>query len=147
MSDLQKFCDRNEFAFKSRRLTYTFSIRNNIKQTTMPEVNRFEIHGKQGVVRFDVILEDAKVNKNPIKRVSTFGETTLEDIYSKLQVRIGRKLFIKSLNYLLGSRRTKEKVRVSTTILIGRTKKEGSRSSGKAEKATNFWRRHTVQGN
>ena len=59
----------------------------------MPEVNRFEIHGECGVVRFDVILEDAKVKKNPIKRDSTFAETTLEDIKTKLQVRIGIKAF------------------------------------------------------
>ena len=60
-------------------MTYNFSVGNNTKQTTMPEVNRFEIHGERGVVRFDVILEDAKVKKTPIKRISTFGETTAEE--------------------------------------------------------------------
>ena len=74
-------------------MTYNFSVGNNTKQTTMPEVNRFEIHGERGVVRFDVILEDAKVKKTPIKRVSTFEETTLEDIKRKLQVRIGITVF------------------------------------------------------
>ena len=59
----------------------------------MPEVNCFEIHGEHGVVRFDGILEDAKVKKNPIKRDSTFAETTLEDIKTKLQVIIGITVF------------------------------------------------------
>ena len=53
-----------------------------------------------------------------MKRVSTFGETTLEDIKTKLQVRIGIKAFNKGLNSLLGSRRTKKTVGVSSTNSI-----------------------------
>ena len=53
----------------------------------MPEVNRFEIHGDGGVVRFDVVLEDAKVKKIPPQRASAHGSKTLEDIEKKLQVK------------------------------------------------------------
>ena len=53
----------------------------------MPEVNRFEIHGSGGVVRFDVVLEDAKVKKIPVRKPSAHSDKTLEDIQKKLQVK------------------------------------------------------------
>ena len=89
-------------------MTPSFSVRNNIKQTAMPEVNCFEIHGECGVVRFDVILEDAKVKKTPMKRVSTFGGTTLEDIKTKLQVRNGIEV-LKQLLFFAREQKNKEK--------------------------------------
>ena len=52
----------------------------------MPEVNRFEIHGDGGVVRFDVVLEDAKTEKKTMKCTSAVGNKTLEDIQRKLKV-------------------------------------------------------------
>ena len=53
----------------------------------MPEVNRFEIHGSGGVVRFDVVLEHAKVKKIPVRKPSAHSDKTLEDIQKKLQVK------------------------------------------------------------